>query len=257
MNDRENEQSQNISRNLRTLIRGLTQDNVKEMYEGYRSLFQIGSAVIPQVRDAVLKSDWSKVKYANEIRYVSGLVNLIHDLDEVEAGRVTDQLKSNGCDPAVAHLLDSIRRFTLADYTQYDVCGVKIFEHKKLAARQNVRAALEQWLKNVPGQDLTDVQRLYVLRREDLKSSGNYTPILYQINLVWDNPSSWWSPMSWINNYIIETTLYHEIGHHVHRHTFGQEPEQEKEAESYSTKIMANSNRLFSKIARALSASKS
>ena len=254
MDEQGNELTQNINRSLRMLIRGLTQDNVAEMYEGYKALFQVGVLAIPQIREAVLKSNWSKLKYPNEIRYVSGLVNLIHDLDESEARGITNQLKNNGCDLAVARILDSICTFTLADYTQYNICGVKIFEHKKLVTKQNVRARLERWLKNVPIEDLKEIERIYILRSEDLRSLGNYKPILYRINFVWDNPSSRWSPMSWLNNFIIENTLYHEIGHHVHRHTFGQDPEQEKEAEKYSDRIMARSNRWLFRVRRLLSA---
>jgi hypothetical protein len=235
-------------------IHGLIQDNVAETYEGYKALFQIGAPTIPQIREAVLKSSWRKLKYPNEIRYVSGLVNLIHDIDESEARRITQQLKNNGCDLAVARVLDSICKFTLADYTQYKVCGVNIFEHQKLVTKQNVRARIERWLKKVPSEDLKEIERIYILRSEDLKGLGNYKPILYRINLGWDNPSSRWSPMSWLNNFIIESTLYHEIGHHVHRHRFGQDPDQEKEAEKYADRIMGSSNHVLFRVGRLLGA---
>ena len=58
--------------------------------------------------------------------------------------------------------------------------------------------------------------------------------------------------MSHIDNLITESTLYHEIGHHVHRHTFGQDAEQEKEADDYADRIMINSNKIFFRIARLL-----
>ncbi len=250
MSEPGNEQNQIVSRNLKKLIRGLTQDDVTEMYEGYKALFQIGASAIPQIRDVLLKFDCSKVKYPNEIRYVGGLVNLIHDTDEVEANKLVQQLKSGGCNVALAHILDSICKFTLDDYVHYRVCEVEIFEHKKLVAKQNVKAKLESWLKNVPSEDLCEIERIYILRREDLESLGSYKPILYRINLVWINSSPRWSPMSWIDNFIIENTLYHEIGHHVYRHTFGQEPKQEKEADDYADQIMINSKHLLFRVAR-------
>src|SRR5262245_26705838 len=163
-----------IDRSLTTLIRGLTQDNREEIYKAYKTLFQVGAPAIPQIRAAIFKSNWSNLKYPNENRYVSGLVNLIHDIDESEARRIANQLKNNGCDSAVVRFLDSICAFTLADYTQYEVCGVKVFEHKKLV----------------------------------------------------------------------------EIGHHVHRHMFGEDPNQEKEADKYSGRIMANSHPLLFRIYR-------
>jgi len=250
MSEPDNEQNQIVSRNLKRLIRGLTQDDLSETYEGYKVLFQIGASVIPQVREVLLKFDCSKVKFPNEIRYVSGLVNLVHDIDEVEANNIVQQLKGGGCNPALARILDSICKFTIDDYARYNVCGVEIFEHKNLITNQNVKAKLESWLKNVPSDDLREIERIYILRREDLESLGNYKPILYRINLVWINSSSRWSPMSCIDNFIIENTLYHEIGHHVCRHTFGQDPKQEKEADDYADRIMLNSNHLLFRIAR-------
>lgn len=254
MEEQSDIRGQNISRGLKTLVRGLTQGDLTETYEGYKTLFRMGAAAIPQVRDAVFKSSWSQVTYPNEIRYVTGLVNLIHDIDESEAKKIVNQLKLNGCDPAVARILDSICKFTLTDYTQYRVRGVNIFEHRSLATKQNVKARLEQWLKNVPGEDLQEIERIYVLRREDLEGLGSYRPILCRIHLVWDNPSPKWSPMSLVNNFIIESTLYHEIGHHVHRHVFGQDPGQEREAEDYSDRIMAHSSHLLFRVGRLLSA---
>ena len=250
MDEQVSEPNWDIDRSLATLIRGLTQDNRAEIYKAYKSLFQVGAPAIPQIRAAVFKSNWPNLKYPNEIRYVSGLVNLIHDIDESEARRIANQLKNNGCDSAVVRFLDSICAFTLADYTQYDVCGVKVFERKNLVTKQNVRSRLEQWLKNVPIEDLKEIERIYILRREDLTNLGHYMPILYVINLVWDNPSSSWSPMSWLNNLLIEIVLYHEIGHHVHRHTFGEDPDQEREADKYAGRIIANIHPLLFMIGR-------
>lgn len=252
MTELDDEQDQIVSRNLKTLVRGLTQSDWNETYKGYKALFRIGAPAIPHVRDVLLKFDLAKVKHSNEIRYVSGLVNLIHDIDESEANEIVRQLKGGGCNVALASVLDSICASTLDDYVQYIVCGVRIFEHKNLATKQSVKAKLEQWLKNVPSDDLREIERIYIVRQEDLDSLGSYKPILHRINVVWINRSRRWSPVSWMDNFIIENTLYHEIGHHVYRHTFGQEPEQEKEANDYADRIMLNSNHLLFRVARLL-----
>jgi hypothetical protein len=254
MSEQGEEQIQQIARSLRTLIRGLTQGNWGEAYAGYKVLFKVGAPAIPQLREAVFKSDWSKLRYGNEVRYVSGLVSLIHDIDEAEARRVANRLKGSGCAPAVARILDSVCAFTLSDYTRYSVRGVEIFEHKGLVTRQDVRGCLERWLKNVPAEDLKEVERIFILRKEDVTWLGAYTPILCCINLVWDNPSRRWSPMSYVNNFVIESALYHEVGHHAHRHTFGQDPEQEIEAEKYADRMMARSDHWFALIGRLLGA---
>ncbi|HKU73199.1 MAG TPA: hypothetical protein VJR02_04730 [Pyrinomonadaceae bacterium] len=236
---------QDISRSLKTLIRGLTQDDVTEMYKAYKALFAVGRAAVPQIREAIFKTEWANINYPNEIRYLAGLVTLIHDLDESESEKIRIELVRNGCSPVVAHVLESIGSFQLQDFIRYDVRGFKIFEHKRLVTRQNVKRRLEQWLRPVPGEDLDQIERIYVLPKQDLDALGSYAPVLFCINLAWDNPSPRWSPMSWLNNFIIETTLYHEIGHHVHRHTFGQDPEQEADAENYADRMMANSSGHF------------
>ena len=236
---------QDISRSLKTLIRGLTQDDVTEMYKAYKALFAVGRAAVPQIREAIFKTEWANINYPNEIRYLAGLVTLIHDLDESESEKIRIELVRNGCSPVVAHVLESIGSFQLQDFIRYDVRGFKIFEHKRLVTRQNVKRRLEQWLRPVPGEDLDQIERIYVLPKQDLDALGSYAPVLFCINLAWDNPSPRWSPMSWLNNFIIETTLYHEIGHHVHRHTFGQDPEQEADAENYADRIMANNSGHF------------
>jgi len=222
---------------LTTLIRGLTLRNRDKVYAGHRDLCRIGVPAIPQIRHAIEQSNWSKVQSSSQLRYVTGLVSVLHDIDEAESDRIVKQLKRNGCDVSVAGALDSIRAFT-ADYTQYETRGIRIFEHKDLAVKRIVRPMLEKWLMNVPQEDLTDVERIYVMRPGDLKASGNYTPILFSINLVWDNPCSRWNPFSWVFLLAIESTLYHEIGHHLHRHTFGQDSVQEAEANKYSNYLM-------------------
>jgi len=117
-------QDQEIRASLKTLIRGLTQGNLEEGYEGYKALFKIGAPAIPQIKDAIFKSNWSQVKRPNEIRYVSGLVTLLRDINEVEADAVVKQLIDNGCDITVKQLVTSICRFTLADYLTYDIRGI-------------------------------------------------------------------------------------------------------------------------------------
>src|SRR5262245_4519078 len=228
-----NSTNQEVNTALITLIRGLTQNKLKEVFAGHKALYRIGTPAISQIRDAINKSNWEKVKYPNEIRYITGLISILHDIEESESKEVAHQLKHNGCDVSVAHILNSVCRFTISDYLQYEIQGIRIFQHKKLVSKQPVQSRLEAWLKNVPKEDLAQIERLYVLRKGDLNALGTYTPILCNINLVWDNPCSRFNPSSYLNLYIIESTLYHEIGHHLHRHQFGQDEQQEKEADEY------------------------
>jgi hypothetical protein len=78
--------------------------------------------------------------------------------------------------------------------------------------------------------------------------AGSYMPILFTIDLVWCNPFSRHDPFSWILLQKIERTLYHEIGHHVHRHSIGQIPEQEQEADAYARRLMKIGHPVLGKI---------
>jgi hypothetical protein len=239
-----------LNRALRTLIRGLTQNNLNETYDAYKALSKAGTNAIPLIEDAIHQSSWRKIRRANEVRYVVGLMSVLHDIDEAESRRIASELKRNGCDPSLGVQLDSICRFTTDDYRQYALSDIRVFEHNRLSPKQMIQKRLEGWLKNVPKTHLTEIGRIYILRREDMTVLGWYVPVLCNISLAWDNPYSIHNPLSYLSLYIIETVLYHEIGHHVFRHTFGQEEKQEKEANEYADYLMLRSNRLLFRILR-------
>ena len=54
----------------------------------------------------------------------------------------------------------------------------------------------------------------------------------------WDMKTSPYHPFSYFLLLKREHTFYHEIGHHVNNHTFGQDPDQEIEANSYAAKLL-------------------
>ena len=179
-----------ISSSLRTLIAGLTQCETADSYEAYKTLYRIGTPAIQHIREAILQSNFSSVKYSIQIRYVCGLISLLHDIDERESNRIVETIKQNGCDRSLERILVSICRFTLNNYYEYKLSGINVFEHKKLVTKQEVRHKLEKWLKNIPKMDLKGIERIFVLRREDLEALGSYVPFLHRINVVWNDPCS-------------------------------------------------------------------
>jgi hypothetical protein len=133
----------------------------------------------------------------------------------------------------------------------YDIQGVKVYERKELF-KHDVRSKLERWLNNVPGKDLKEIERIYVTTYDGRDAAGSYRPILFTIEIVWYNPFSKRDPFSWFVLQNIERTLYHEIGHHAHRHSFGQIPEQEQEADAYARRLMKISHPVLGKIAHGI-----
>lgn len=65
-------QGREVNYNLKTLIRGLTQDNISEVYKAYKVLFQIGVPAIPEIQDVLLRFDFSRVKYSSQFRMFIG-----------------------------------------------------------------------------------------------------------------------------------------------------------------------------------------
>lgn len=117
----------------------------------------------------------------------------------------------------------------------------------------NIQKYIEKWLSNLPTNDLSGIDRIYIVRPEDIKAEGNYTPVLFNITLAWANDFREGSFLFNLLAIYREKVLYHEVGHHVHRHTFGQLPKQEKAADRYAAKILRREHPLLYWLAKGLS----
>ena len=85
-----------------------------------------------------------------------------------------------------------------------------------------------------------------------IPNSGTYTPILSYIKLVWERNEADSFIWKWMDLFRTKHTLYHEFGHHVHGHTFGQDSDQEKEADEYASILMRKAHPNMAKIAKTL-----
>lgn len=227
-----------IEAGFEKLLRGLAHNSAEAIYSGHKELFQIGSAAIPEIERRISQSDWKSIKYPEEIRMLTGLMNLLHDIDEVRSRETAQQLVENGCHTTIQSMLRSIQRFDLGHYRSHDIHGLKIFESMDIDENERVDYYLEKWLGNVPSEDVANIERLYVITAHPHTDfNGQYMPILSTINLVWEQPVLAGTIFKRLALLQREFTLYHEIGHHVCGHTFGQDPEQEKEANRYAKKI--------------------
>ena len=227
--------AQEIAAHLKTLTRGLFQGDLRETYTAYRALYRAGEAAIPHIREAVVGSNWSRISRAGEVRYISGLISLLHDMSEDESRHLAVQIISSDCDIGIKKAVTSICRFTRSEYVTYEMRGVTVFEHKALAD-QAVRRALTRWLGSVPAADLVDLECLYVIPPDERESLGSYMPMLFNVTVVWHSSFSTRNPLSWLVRLKIRHTLYHEIGHHAHRHLWGQIPDQEEETNAYAVR---------------------
>ncbi|MHB8791276.1 MAG: hypothetical protein ACYDBT_15515 [Desulfobulbaceae bacterium] len=244
-----------IRTSIKTLSRGLMHADYSVAFRGYKSLYEQGIHAIPPLRDIILGIDWSNSKYKELARYVAGVFSLIHDIDESEANRICSTVATNGCPQYIQSLFQSTCSFSTEHFLRYKVCGVEIFEHGKIQKKCEIKKHIEHWLKSIPAGDLSEISRLYIVPREeiDTNAAGTYTPGLFKIVLLWDNNFKENSLPFKMLSLLTEQTLYHEIGHHMHRHTFHQHTaDKEKEADGYASKIMRENHCILCIIAKLL-----
>lgn len=230
---------------LNNLIKGITMHSFKEQMRWHKVLYQIGKPAVPKIGSKLATFNASEMSRHLKLLYLSGLMRLIHDIDEEEAQKITQRLLQHGCDKMIANRLKAINEFTLNRYHRYKIKGVTVFEDKYLETSYPAHPLLEKWFDRVPDDDIREIDRIYVVSRHEQDYEGTYTPIFYNIQLVWDIPFSRLNPITWMMLILKEKTFYHEIGHHVHNHTFGQDLDQEREANHYAAKLIAKYHPIF------------
>lgn len=224
---------------VQELIRALGRNNPRELLGSYRAAFRFGSEVSGAVENYLLENDWSSIRHGGEMRYLSGMVGLLHDVDESACESVVRTLLERGCSPATGSRLRGILSVVEEDFRSYCVRGVEIRESRRIAESENVEFCLERWLRLVPEGDLGNLERLYVVPYQDQSYAGTYTPGLFKVLLVWRA----------VGLKQTQRTLYHEIGHHVCRHRGGFDLVQEEEAESYASKMMVIAHPIWGRVA--------
>ncbi len=232
--------SEALKENFRLFTRGLGQNSGNEIYRAHRALYHIGTPVIKHIKEYIQGLDLSVASNPIQAHLISGMFNLLRDIDEEEAQKLAKDIVGKECAPVIARLLKGICEFSVNNYRRYKIGQILVFESNNLAICKQRTNLLTEWLNVVPEADLEDIHRLYVVSRKEIEKDiqGNYMPILFVISIKWWNPLSTNSVVSWPFKYIVQFTLYHEIGHHVHRHTFGNDPDQERQANNYAARLM-------------------
>lgn len=170
------------------------------------------------------------LRYGFEAKYLSILLSLLYEVDSVAGERVATDLLKQNCHKLCASIIKAIQKEQNWFYRIYQIRTLRVYEDACLDSTHDIENRLKDWLAVVPEEDLSGIHRLNVILepyRADY--AGNYKPILAVINLIWK-----YRTFRPVDHLAFRSTLYHEIGHHVHRHTFGQDPDQEREANRYA-----------------------
>ncbi len=232
-----------IQSNLKILIQGLGRDSYDDVATGYKALYEIGPSALTEIEAKISEADLSTVKYPYQITFIGTLASLVHDIDETRSRAFLSEILQRGCDPAFAQRLKSILRFKTSDYVKYQIKALDIFESKRLSHNSKIRSKMTDRIDHVPSNDLQGIDRIYVIDQQDHQDYlGKYTPIFAVVTLVWMNFLSERNPISWLVRLGVEHTFYHEIGHHVHKHSGGQVPKQEREANRYAARLLKRSH---------------
>lgn len=241
-----------IHENITKLSRGAMQSSHACTLEAYKNLFDVGKPIIPILKDMIFEVEWSNAKYKELSGYISVLFSLLHDIDEEEANSIGEELITNGCPDHIRAIIKTILSFSVRNYKRYKVGKLEIFQFIKIEAKCDIGYYIQHWLNNIPNLDLMNINRLYVVPREKINAAGTYTPHLNAIALLWQNDYKERSLLFKIHALIIEKVLYHEIGHHKHKHKLGTDPDQEIEADLYAFNIMRKHHPFIALLTKAL-----
>ena len=234
-------QDSEIEKAFRLLCQGFSTVSHSQIYTAHKALYQIGAPAVPKIVAYLESMDVSELKSKNHSALLTGLLALLNDIDESKAREVGMGLLLKECDNAAAQLIKKVLRFTLSDYNLYQLGSITVCESKSLNSDGLIKRKLCEWVDNVPPDDIAGLERLYVVPYAKQDYGGTYTPILFNITIVWFEELANENFMSNLALFEKEKTFYHEVGHHRHRHTFGQQSSQEKEANAYAYRILRKS----------------
>lgn len=223
---------------LKELMQSVQQHDEKAYMRWHKTLYHLGKPAVPPIASKLVTFYHAALSQHLKLLYCSGLMRLLHDIDEEEARHVAQQLRQSGGESIITNRFRSITDFTLTHFSQYVIRGVTIFEEKALTTAFAPRPLLERWFARLPEADIHEIERIYIVNRNEQDYEGCYLPIYYNIHLVWDIPFSRRNPIAWLMLLVKEHVFYHEVGHHAHRHTFGQDRNQEREADQYAARFL-------------------
>jgi len=71
-----------IDKTLNNLLRGLAHSSGETIYQSHRDLFKIGNSALPAIEKQLMSYKWKGNNNGVEIKTLTGLLGLIHDIDE-------------------------------------------------------------------------------------------------------------------------------------------------------------------------------
>ncbi|WP_085905675.1 hypothetical protein [Kiloniella majae] len=233
----QNGKNNDLENAINRLKRGLISKHYPTQAVAYKALYKNRDKSIPFLLRELKLLDLKKYNSVNTI-LAAGFLTILHDLDEKLSEQFVKKSITPKTDPVIKRSFDSILRFKRANFTETEHRGVLILEDKTLDQRNHATDFVLKWLEFIPDEDLTGIPRIYIIpRKPQYDFAGQYLPYIGVINLVWFEYDEQINFLNAMDRFFTQKTLYHEIGHHYHRHKEGgQVPSQEEEADRYAYK---------------------
>lgn len=237
-----------VSRLKASLLTGSSADTMN----AHKALHAYGDQAVDPILRELEPINLAQVDYPEIVSLVTGLTTVLHDLNESVSINFVENALKQACHPAIAASLRNIIRFRRSDYRETQFRGMTILEEKTIDDRYQATAHVSRWLHNIPGDDLADISRLYIISEQSHHDfRGYYRPHLAIITLAWETLFHPYIPVQWIFRLGHEHTLYHEVGHHREGHTeYGQDPEQESQADAYARRLVRQAHPAAEKFGR-------
>lgn len=131
-------------------LRGLAHMSVELIYSGYRELCELGPAVVPTLVYRIIKTNWRTVTRLEATHMQTGLVSLLHDIDEVRPREIIGRLLGRDRHPALRGVLQSICRYDDRNIRTHDIFGLRVMVAREIDESESVTFHLKQWLLKMP-----------------------------------------------------------------------------------------------------------
>lgn len=236
-----NVKSDELEAALRKLKRGLMSTDEPVALAAYKQLYEAGSRAAPILERELAKFPFeTSPKHPEAMKLLAGLLAMQRDIDETASDCLIDTALARRCPDVVSALLRSVRRISKNEFRRAAAGSIEVWEHLSLDCRYNASLRVREWLEELPESERDGISRIVIVPHSLEKDwMGSYLPILGVVTLAWMTFLPPESRLIRIINANHQFTLFHEIGHHVHRHSFGQDPEQENEANVYAFRVTA------------------
>lgn len=236
---------------IKRLKQGLMTHNGKLAFSAHLDLFHIGARVAPRLISELDLIDLGDADHSEAASLAVGLAVLLHDIDEAIAVQYIEKALQGECTPSIAGGFKAIIAEGKTRYWKTVAHGVIILEQFGISRSHRPSRHVAKWLARVPKQRLEGITRLFIVPQKSTDTDlGNYMPHVHVVTVRWRTGlfATYLTP--WITNLLHEFVLYHEIGHFHHRHDFGQDPEQEDQANSFAGALFKKNHPFVSSFAK-------